>query len=52
MVYRTRIKYTTAQKAGIWGRWQRSRLALMLVEHVDVISEHAVILHTDGQNRH
>jgi IS30 family transposase len=23
MVYRTRIKYTAAQKAEIWGRWQR-----------------------------
>ena len=23
MVYRTRIKYTAAQKADIWGRWQR-----------------------------
>jgi transposase, IS30 family len=23
MVYRTRIKYTAAQKADIWDRWQR-----------------------------
>ena len=23
MVYRTRIKYTAAQKADIWNRWQR-----------------------------
>jgi len=30
MAYRTRIKYTAAQRAGIWDRWQRGYRSLDL----------------------